>query len=30
MEEVRDDCDAVLAVVATIIRTTATNVRACR
>ncbi|WP_410661762.1 hypothetical protein [Amycolatopsis sp. lyj-112] len=30
MEEVRDDCDAVLAVVATIIRATTTNVRACR
>ncbi len=30
MEEVRDDCDAVLAVVAMIIRATATNVRACR
>ncbi|MGW4214999.1 hypothetical protein ACWEIJ_43975 [Lentzea sp. NPDC004789] len=29
MEEVRDDCDAVLAVVATIIRAAATNLRAC-
>lgn len=30
MEEVRDDCDAVLTVVATTIRATTTNVRTCR
>ena len=30
MEDVRDDCDAVLTIVAAIVRATATNIRACR